>query len=143
MLCKSPKKLIDADKRASAKAQHRRHIRKKQGFFANALQTTEKIEDALSDRRLLLFSTLLSHSPKRGFSPTLCKPQKKLKECRSITLFALHNIAAAFAEAGQSVDAKNTFSNALRSAEQIEAANDTALPPYAKSPSHSLKQGIA
>ena len=98
--------------------------------FANALRSAEKIEDAVSHARSL--RNIAIAQAEAGFFPNALRTAEKIEsvDWRASSLFersdwrasALRGIAAAFAKAGHGVDAKNTFANALRIAEKIEAA---------------------
>ena len=87
-------------------------------LFEIALQTAEKIE---TFRSIPLHGIAAAQAEAGLFSDAL-RTAEKTRIASSRRVAALRDIAAAFAEAGHSVDAKKTFANALRTAEKIENA---------------------
>ena len=84
--------------------------------FANDLRTAEKIED--ESRRNLALNNIVLEQAYAGLFPNALQAAKKIAAPYRASV--LGDIATAFAETGHSVDAKNTFANALRIVEKIE-----------------------
>ena len=95
------------------------------GLFSTALRTAEKIEYA--NYRAFALRDIAAAFAKAGFFSIALQTAEKI-EYAFRRAAALGDIAAAFAKAGHGVDAKNTFANALQTAEKIEADDrDIAL----------------
>ena len=84
-------------------------------LFEIALQTAEKT----GVYRSIPLHGIAAAQAEAGLFPDALQTAEKIKyETRRVA--ALRDIAAAFAKAGHSIDAKKTFANALRTAEKIE-----------------------
>ena len=88
--------------------------------FANAVRTAEKLEvRELFSIRASALHYIAAAFVEAGLFSNALQTVEKIKYALN-RVFVLLDIATAFAEAGHSVDAKNTFGNALRTAEKIE-----------------------